>query len=248
MWQPPESLEEKLKRVLVPGWLYIRYLHAKEVRRGEAEIGLVGFLADRRRLSLDIGANKGVYSYALLPHSRAVHAFEPNPKAFRVLEGWGRNLLTLHPLALGDRSGRAELAIPKGRRGYSNQGGSLSELKREGDHRSVEVPVLRLDDLALANVGFIKIGVEGFELQVLAGAAETIAKCKPNMLIEIEEKHTKQELSTMVGEICGYGYDCFCVVNGALSPFGRFDPERHHRAPASPDEYVFNFIFLPRSV
>ena len=42
--------------------------------------------------------------------------------------------------------------------------------------------------------GFIKIDVEGHELKVIDGAKETIEKHKPNLLIEIEEQHSKEKL------------------------------------------------------
>ena len=45
--------------------------------------------------------------------------------------------------------------------------------------------VVRLDDLHLTNVGFIKIDVEGFEWRVLRGAWETIARSKPYILVEV---------------------------------------------------------------
>ena len=244
-WTPPESLEEKLKRLLVPGGLYIRYLAQKEQRRGEREIGLIPFLADPRRVSLDVGANKGVYTHALLPHSAAVHAFEPNPKLFRILSGWARGRATLHDLALGDTTGEADLLVPRYGGGYSNQGGSLSAVKVTGEHGSLPVRTARLDDLDLGAIGFIKIDVEGFEMQVVAGAAETLRRDRPSLLIEIEERHTHRPLEESVADVCAHGYRCLALVGGVLTPFERIDLDRHHRRRERREDYVFNFIFLP---
>ena len=47
----------------------------------------------------------------------------------------------------------------------------------------------RLDDLALGDVGFVKIDVEGHELAVLRGAAETLQRNRPPLLVEAEERH-----------------------------------------------------------
>jgi FkbM family methyltransferase len=240
-WSPPESIEEKLKRLVVPAGLYIRYLYGKELRKGEREIRLVPFLANKGRVSLDIGANKGVYAYALLGHSAAVHGFEPNPKMFRVLESWARDRVHLHAVALGDASGTADLLIPRSRHGYSNQGGSLSQARMEGETCGiVSVDVLRLDDLGIANVGFMKIDVEGFECQVLAGARETLRRDRPNLLVEIEERHAKRPLPDMIAEICAYDYRCLVLCGGTLMPF-----ERYCNRTELDDGYVFNFIFLP---
>jgi hypothetical protein len=42
----------------------------------------------------------------------------------------------------------------------------------------------RLDDFAFDEVDFIKVDVEGFELQVLEGARETLARCRPIVIVE----------------------------------------------------------------
>jgi FkbM family methyltransferase len=240
-WTPPESLEEKIKRRLIPPAWYIRYLYGKELARGEQEIRLIPRLADRAKVSLDVGANNGVWSYALLRHSQAVHAFEPNPKPYRVLESWAAGRIVLHRQALSDHSGRAELLIPKSDKGYSNQGASLSQLKAtESDVGRVSVETLRLDDLDISNVGFMKIDVEGFESRVLEGARDTLRRDRPNMVIEIEERHTGREIADMTGEVCGYGYQCLALVDGVLTRFDRIAPERYRGAV-----HIYNFIFLP---
>ena len=244
-WKPPLTLEEKLKQVLVPPSLYIRYLYAKQLKSGEPELKLVPFLADRGRVSLDIGAHKGVYSYALLKHSQAVHAFEPNPKMFDVLESWARDRVTLHPLALSNVTGEADLLVPRRRSGYSNQGSSLSAVKVHGDHGTVRVRTRRLDDCGLDNVGFIKIDVEGFEKEVLEGARALLLRDRPTLLVEMEEKHTGVPLAEMVSSVCAYGYRCMVLRGGSLLPFERLDVEASHTNPPSKPDYVFNFIFLP---
>ncbi len=244
-WTPPQSLEERAKQLLVPPAVYIRYLFAKNLRHGEAELKLIPWLARRDRVSLDIGANKGVYSFALLKHSAEVHAFEPQPKLFAVLERWARGRVHLHQVALSNVSGQAQLLVPRTRRGWSNQGASLSAVKVCGEHQTLSVPAVRLDDLGLTNVGFIKIDVEGFEQEVLEGAARLLARDRPTLLVELEEKHTRVPLETMVANICAHGYRCYALVRGALTPFGRIDLARHHRSPKARADYVFNFIFLP---
>jgi FkbM family methyltransferase len=244
-WKPPLTFEEKLKRALIPPSLYIRYLHAKQLRSGEPELKLIPFLADKARVSLDIGAHKGVYSFAMLKHSLAVHAFEPNPKMFDVLDSWARDRVALHPCALSNVSGDADLLVPRRRSGYSNQGSSLSAVKVQGEHETVRVQATRLDDCGIDNVGFMKIDVEGFEHEVLEGAQALLARDRPNLLVEMEEKHTKVPLKTMVESVCAYGYRCMVLQGGALRAFERFDVAAFHTSPQSKQDYVFNFVFLP---
>jgi FkbM family methyltransferase len=247
-WTPPEELEETAKRLFVPPQLYIRYRYAKELRKGEREIRLVPFLADPRRAAIDVGANKGVYTYALLQAGvREVHAFEPNPKLFGVLERWARGKARLYPAALSDTTGEAVLMVPHSEAGYSNQGASLSADKLDGqDFGGVSVRTLRLDEAGIADVGFIKIDVEGFEMQVLKGAAETLRRDRPTLLVEIEEKHTKRRLPEMIAEVCAYGYQCLALRGGVLTPFAELDLAVCHD-PERRADYIFNFVFLPVS-
>ncbi len=244
-WLPPSTVAEEIKYRVVPPSFYIRYRHAKERRRGEKEIHLVPFLAMRDRVSLDVGANKGVYAYAMLAHSAAVHAFEPNPKIFAILQSWAKDRLQLHQVALSSTSGKAQLLVPRTERGYSNQGASLSLDKVKGAHMKVDVDAVRLDELEMPPIGFIKIDVEGFELEVLKGAAATLQRDRPNLLIEIEEAHTARPLSEMVDEVCAYGYRCLVLRRGTLTMFEEIDLDAHHRNPRSREDYIFNFIFLP---
>jgi FkbM family methyltransferase len=244
-WKPPLTLEEKLKQRFIPPSLYIRYLYAKQLMSGEPEFKLIPFLANKARVSLDIGAHKGAYSFALLKHSQSVHSFEPNPKMFDVLESWARGRVTLHASALSNLSGEADLLVPRRGNGYSNQGGSLSAIKVHGDHGTVRVKASRLDDFGIDNVGFIKIDVEGFENEVLEGARELLLRDRPNLLVEMEEKHTKIPLKDMVASVCAYGYRCIVLQGGSMLSFERFDVKKFHTSPASRKNYVFNFIFLP---
>lgn len=238
------SIGERLKLAL-PGPWHLRNILRRARLRGEAELHLVPFLADRQRLALDIGANKGVYSAALRPYCAGVHAFEPHPKMLRFLR---RNIgawAGVHACALGAENGTAELRIPRWKSGYSNQGASLSTLKVAADYFPVPVTTARLDDLDLAPVGFMKIDVEGHEQAVLTGAQGTIARDRPVLLIEIEEKHTKRPLEDSIAAVCALGYRCLALHRGVLTLWEHLDAETHHRSPADPGDYLFNFIFLP---
>jgi FkbM family methyltransferase len=247
-WSPPSSFEEKLKHLLVPPSLYIRSLYKRELKKGERELHLIPRLAQKGKVSLDIGANKGVYSYALLPHSASVHAFEPNPKSRGILKSWSAGRVTIHDIALSDKAGEATLFIPRGgKSGYSNQGSSLQKLHLDREHGEIVIRTARLDDLGIKDIGFIKIDVEGFEQQVLEGARETLKRDRPNLLVEIEEKHAKAPIEQEIARVCAYGYDCFVLLDGTLSPFKDMDAEKRHRNPASRADYVFNFIFLPEN-
>src|SRR5262249_3290635 len=134
----------------------------------------------------------------------------------------------------------------KGRRGYSNQGASLSAAKVTGEHGKVRVEARTLDSYAFEDVCCIKIDVEGHELAVVAGAAETLKRCRPTLVVEIEERHTQRPLAERIAAVWAHDYEAFCLRNGALVRFADLCLDAHHRKPRQRSDYVFNFIFLPR--
>ncbi len=244
-WIPPTNFEERLKALLVPPSLYIRYKAQKEWWRGEPEFRLLPFLVDRRRNAIDVGANKGTYTYALARLAKHVWAFEPNPKMFKILERGMAANVTAAMVALSDRSGQAELRVPRMRKGgFSNQGGSLSATKIAANYRAVAVEARRLDDLKLSDIGFMKIDVEGFEAEVLDGARETIRRSRPVMIIELEERYTKVPIEVALRRVLDLGYVGMFLADGTLRPLEQFDPVAHHRGADA--AYVANFVFFPR--
>ena len=245
-WEPPSSLGERLKHALVPPTLYYRMRAHRELRRGEAELRLLPSLLDPRRNSIDVGANKGVYTYWMQRHSRHVYAYEPNPKVFRILRAGARGNVTVSSAALSDGAGKRGLRIPKTASGYSNQGASLDYDKVGPAYGEVEVDVRRLDDEGLADIGFIKIDVEGHEFAVLEGGRALIARDRPTLLIEIEEAHNRRPIEDSLARVTALGYAGFALINGALRSLDFFDPDAHHRAAPDPADYVYNFLFLPK--
>jgi hypothetical protein len=85
--------------------------------------------------------------------------------------------VTHYRCALGDEVGE----IPMFGGGHSERGGGAPHV----------VPVLELDMFEFENVDYIKIDVEGFERKVLRGAAKTIERYSP--LIVLEQNHVVLE-------------------------------------------------------
>lgn len=132
---------------------------------------------------LDVGANFGWYTCLFSrwvgPHGRVV-AFEPLPHhadlaqdGIQLNATWGN--VTLERTGLGDAAG--ELIVHTFR-GLPHGHASVSDLGRSDAHPH-RCPVRTLDDYAresgLAKLAFLKIDVEGFEREVLAGASETLS-------------------------------------------------------------------------
>jgi len=150
------------------------YLGDREQREEEQKTAVLEALRDDD-VFYEIGAHIGVWTVFLARRLTRgeVHAFEPDRANRGQLEA---NLalnklrhVTVHPIAIGDRSGKVELAVFAGRRDARH---SLV-LADDFDH-TTEVDALRLDDvpqrLCIAEPTALKIDVEGSEGLVLAGA------------------------------------------------------------------------------
>src|SRR4051812_20908928 len=80
----------------------------------EAEFPLVRWLCEPTLWAVDIGANTGVYTYAMARYAAAVIAFEPNPHRARLLRiRFARQIavggIIIENSAVSDRNGAAPL-------------------------------------------------------------------------------------------------------------------------------------------
>jgi FkbM family methyltransferase len=112
-----------------------------------------------------------------------VYAFEPNPRAFALLEtsvqrNEFQDRVTAIPRAVSDRSGIRELFIPKG--------SDTSSLFPQEAVRQAQVKCVRFDDLFDSSVHWdvIKLDVEGAEVAALAGMKHTIARSNSRLFVE----------------------------------------------------------------
>jgi len=244
---PHFTLEERIK-YSVPR-LYMRYLLRKNWRKGEPELKILPQIVPKGRVAIDVGANKGVYTYHLSRLCPHVHSFEPNPKMHWILTRALPKNATAYTCALSDREGSAELIVPIYGKNFTNAGASLSTLKKEGQHGAVTVQTRTLDSFNFTNVGFIKIDVEGFERTVLTGAAETIRRERPTILVEMEEDHTDEPIEASHAFMNQFDMDGFFLRDGQLLPLTAFNPDKEHRnyTTKRPGHgFINNFIFRPK--
>jgi FkbM family methyltransferase len=143
----------------------------------------------------DIGANVGFFSLIaarLVGQAGCVYSFEPVAEnAASTCENVRLNNLgnvKLFDVAVGRSSGTAELLLT-----HWDGGSSLatSAVKPDEPISRRTVQVVALDDLVdrenLRPPSFVKIDVEGVELDVLAGMSKTIASAKPILLYEVDD-------------------------------------------------------------
>ena len=154
----------------------------------EKEMALLPELCDQKKISLDIGPNIGMFTWHLKKHSRSVIDFELNPYLSGLLQRTLKDKVPVRQVALSNQRGTASLCFPNDEHAL----GSLGAIEESEDSvgtsttlTSYDVETFKLDDLSLAPVGFMKIDVEGQELEVLDGAQQTLLKHRPERIEKI---------------------------------------------------------------
>jgi FkbM family methyltransferase len=205
-------------------------LRALEYRFYSAdERRLLSKLCDRNKCSVDVGANVGIITYFLSRYSSHVYAYEPNPELASQLRRAFDKRVTVVQAALSDTSGSAILKMPY-YRGVEMHGlASIAQDFKDSDYvKEFCVPVRRLDDENLANVGFLKIDVEQNEEKVLRGAAELINRQRPNMLLEVTPKLYSKSLLEFLGGFFALGYRGYFLYDRRLLKIEDYRMEVHN--------------------
>jgi FkbM family methyltransferase len=246
-------LRQDCKFRYVPFRAYYKYRAHKIMRRSDPEMALLPFLCDRKRISLDVGANLGLFTYPMSRYSAHVHAYEPNPFPLRVLKYVVDDNVTVHHMGLSDTSGEIEFVVPETYKGWSSNGASINDKTKDEGAFSFPLSVMRIDDLDLPEIGFIKIDVEGHEKQVIDGALETLARDRPNILLENEHIHMGDAFFTVFETLKDAGYHGYFMENGTLRHLSHFSIEAHQLAFSRGDKtpgvgYVRNFALLPQKI
>ena len=145
-------------------------------------------LTRRRRMAVDIGANVGLWSWLMAHDFEQLHAFEPVPA---YAECWRANVqgtgVHLHQLALGEAPGRARMVC--GTEGSC--GDTTVDVGQGGAIVGEDVEVRTLDSYCFNDVDLVKCDNEGFEVFVMRGAAQTLQRCRPVVIVEQKPGHGK---------------------------------------------------------
>lgn len=248
----------RLKRLLARNrqlyrWAQLALSLARLVLRRphEPDFAAFGKFGERPGPFLDVGANQGQSALAFRMFNRRspILSIEPNPMHERDLRLMRRFVprFDYRIIAAGERSGPATLPVPVFRGlpltgeaalGFDPSRSSWwAELNlgpgavHELSTTRVPVEVRRLDELRL-RPAFVKVDVEGAELQVLGGLSETIAAWRPIFLVE-DADATHAGVSEF---FAARGYDAFHYDPAA----DRFDRPR--------DRSAQNLFYLPREV
>lgn len=161
----------------------------------EAEAEICSGLLRLGQVVVEAGSNLGSHTLALaqaVGPTGCVHAFEPQPFIHELLS-WNVQAnhlshVTIHQACVGSAAG--EVSVPDV--DYQNPGnfGGIA-LSDVGGHR---VPIITIDSMELPSLRLLKADVEGMELEVLQGAAETIMRCRPILYLKNDRKDRSEAL------------------------------------------------------
>jgi FkbM family methyltransferase len=199
-----------------------------------APLPIIGALCKPGDVFVDVGANIGNW---MLEAARCVGAqgrvlaVEPVPYLAEALRKTARanrlGCVTVAEVALAEAGGTRPFSVERGNSGGSRFGMVDDDGGRE--FSPITVRTVRLDDLvqehALERLDVLKIDVEGFESDVLAGATASLARFRPAILMECgQDDDARREILRRI--LAGNGYEVVgvllggAVVEATLAEFG----------------------------
>jgi FkbM family methyltransferase len=177
----------------------VRHRLRRRLRPTTLERRIAGLELGPDDVAVDCGANVGLVTSELARTGAYVHAFEPNPDAYAVLEDRFENVenVELHTDAVLDHAGPVRLYLhvdavddPVG----SSIGSSLLDFKGNVDpSRFVEVQAIDLAEFVLGlgrPVAVVKLDVEGVECQIVHRLIDTNAVDRVGtVFVELHDRH-----------------------------------------------------------
>lgn len=229
-------------------WERLHFLHRAWKYRLRAERDEIGHLLSRDlrgKHVVDIGANRGVYSYWMhrqVGPSGTVVAFEPQPELADYLEQL-RRAFRLRRLQIVSSGLSAEPGLRTLVRPRQNWGGASLELVPGDNTDDFQVELTTLDAFFRGHrsrpVRMIKCDVEGHELEVFRGGTKLLAEDRPELLFECHDWHV--ERGEIMRLLASLDYDGFFFYRRKLVSFDEYPTLR-----PTIDKPYLNFVFMPR--
>ena len=195
------------------------------------------FLTKKNIVVFDIGANEGNWNLELLSINNNVQifAFEPSPKTFSILSSNlnKHNNVKLYNCGIGSTNGKLTL-YDYGDSDGSEHASLFKEVMTE-QHNSASiiehiVDIITIDSFInenhISSVYFLKIDTEGYEMQCLLGAKDSLAK---GIIKIIQFEFNTMNVSSKVFfkdfyDLLSEQYKLFRLIQNGLIPIEKYDP------------------------
>lgn len=198
---------------------------------------LTNILLREAKTFFNVGANQGYLSMAaahINPQLQVV-AFEPQP-VMAQLTRMNAPTALVHNIALGSSNG--EIQMPTFNYAVTNNYGAVG---RENWTGGTPVRLRTLDSWRTCDVDVLQLDVEGMELDVLRGAAETLRACRPTLFLECDRPDTGKEMLRALDE--EFNYD----VYWAITPLFEDPNPAGNSTNVFGTTAAFNVVGVPRS-
>ena len=222
------TLEEEADRVRCTsdrGWSFLAPLACRDdlrsyvdTPRGQVEFQALTEAGEDGGIIFDVGAHAGMISalFCAANPRNQVHGFEPSPPLVRRQEEISRlngfeGRMHIHAVAVGDRDHVMPMLIdPIG--GYVQT--QRFEHTMWAEPETIQVPVETIASAA-RRLGvvpdWIKLDVEGFELEAILGSKEFLCEHRPRILLEVhlsylEQRQKSARVLVEALEACGYAF------------------------------------------
>ncbi len=182
---------------------------------------------------IDIGGNIGYYvlqECSIIGKNGRVIAFEPSPRNFNFLnENLKINNISnveSFNFAIGDMSGQKKFLLTEA----SNSSHIVDDSFE--DYDTISVKMMTLDEFLIENnvekIDFLRMDIEGSEVEAYAGMKQTIKKFKPSILMEVHNSYlgTKKTIEFLT-KLKQDGYDAQYYIsrNVDVSFIGNVDED-----------------------
>jgi FkbM family methyltransferase len=211
------------------------------------------------KVAVDVGANVGIFTRYLVANFGHTIAVEPLPDlASKIDRIFGRSVQTEN-CALGSTDGTITIRTPLDANGTPMHAlttafdGNDLKMFEHIAVREMTVAVRQLDMLNQSKrpIGFVKIDVEGFELEVLKGASKILSTDRPILMIEISKGHNPNYAETL-SYLDKAGYTSYVLRAEGLATGAAEAIERQPLSLSNFDSAVenpfFDFLFVPQEM
>lgn len=211
---------------------------------------IIRHLAPLSSAFVDVGCNIGYFSclYGTYKNSSLIVSIDPNPEMTKRtvinLEKNGLNAGITVNCGIGEKPGKIDLHIPS----YRHSLASLAYVpNRGGETRSIEVPVITLDQIAYEHSiqnAILKIDTEGFESRVMQGLTPKYLNSFSYIVCEMSAPHLKsagQSIEQMLSMPIMKNMRCFLISDEHTPKLFEVSSEEITSRPT----FNENVLFIP---
>lgn len=220
----------------------------------QAELKLTKYIVkniSEDEIFYDVGANYGFYSGLAfhLASEGEVHSFEPNSKSFRYLSQFlgDKQQCHLNEVAISDSTEEKTLYVPQRHSGGATLQEEVTKKLKENIDVSIQKETISSTTLDkyverdnITPPTFIKLDIEGSELEALKGGVRTLKEYKPRISMEVWGDQRKNFSQESVRYIKNIGYTPFKINSkGDLVNIGNIDYEQ---LQGTYENYIFKAV------